>query len=145
MRNILIAIAALLALACSQAQADTPNIEPGMWEHTNVTTFEGGAMGEQEETSTEQECITQEEIDDRDFFAELDGVEECTITDQNVSSSGMSYSMSCEHESGMSVEMDANMSFHGTTMSGEMHGKLVTPMGEMSMKVISEGERIGDC
>ncbi|MDQ2070073.1 DUF3617 domain-containing protein [Natronospira bacteriovora] len=136
-------LASLLALPLTLL-ADTPNVEPGLWEHTSVTRISGAPMEIPEQEYTQQECLTQEELDEPDFFIqEGDG---CDFYDQEISSSGMSYTMICsDHEIGTSVRMDASLSFFGDRMEGVMEGEMDSPMGQLTMIVEMSGERIGDC
>ncbi|MCP1727840.1 hypothetical protein J2T60_001840 [Natronospira proteinivora] len=142
-----VCLTTLLALALSlpmAALAEQPNLEAGLWSFTNTTTMEGGPMEIPEEENTYQECVTEEDLADPDFL--LEDMDNCEVSNLDLSSGGMSYSMVCEEpEVGMTVTMDSEASFMGETMSGTMDGKMEGPMGEMTLHVVTEGERIDDC
>ncbi|QOC22514.1 DUF3617 family protein [Wenzhouxiangella sp. AB-CW3] len=141
MRLKVIATATLLLFGLS-AVAETPNIEPGMWEYHNKMTFQSDVpIPDQEHTN--QECVTLEDIERGDAF--LEDVEECDITNQEIRSDGMDYSMSCHGPDGTEMTMDASMQFYGDRTTGTIHGEMDTPMGPMQMTIELTGERIGDC
>lgn len=131
----------LLGLALS-AQAETPNIEPGMWEYNNKMSFQSDfPIPDQEHTS--EECVTLDDIERGDAF--LDDVDECEITRKEMRRDGMDYAMVCHNPDGTEMTMDAKMQFNGETASGLINGQMQTPMGDMSMQIEMQGRRIGDC
>ena len=134
------AIAALCASVALSAAADTPNIEPGEWENTSTVTFTSEfPIPDQSDTSTS--CITEEDINNGDFMEDMEG---CTITERDMRSDGMDYSMECD-SGGMAMTMTATMEFNGDTMEGTVEGDMESPMGPMEMTVTLDGRRIGDC
>jgi hypothetical protein len=141
MRLKVIAAAGLLAVGAS-ALAETPNLEPGMWEYHNKMSFQSDfPIPDQEHTN--QECVTLEDIERGDAF--LEDVEECDITRQDIRSDGMDYSMVCRGPDGTEMTMTATMHFHGDTANGTITGQMETPMGPMQMTIEMNGRRIGDC
>lgn len=131
----------LLGLALS-AQAETPNIEPGMWEYKNKMIFQSDfPIPDQEHTS--EECVTLDDIERGDAF--LDDVDECEITRKEMRQDGMDYAMVCRNPDGTEMTMDAKMQFNGDTASGLINGQMQTQMGDMSMQIEMQGRRIGDC
>ncbi|HSP00620.1 MAG TPA: DUF3617 domain-containing protein [Thioalkalivibrio sp.] len=135
------ALVALLAgLISLPALAVEPNIEPGQWEYTNVTTFEGVPMPDQ--THSAQECVTAEDIKKGEAF--LEEAEECQVTNMDMRRDGMTYTMVCTQQ-GMEMHMDADMRFGGDTVNGTMRTRMDTPMGPMNMNMKIQGRRIGDC
>ena len=136
-----IAAASLLILGTSVV-AETPNLEPGMWEYHNKMSFQSDfPIPDQEHTN--QECVTLEDIERGDAF--LDDAEECEITRQDMRSDGMDYSMTCRGPDGTEMTMDATMQFDGDTATGTITGEMETPMGPMQMSIDMTGRRIGDC
>ena len=86
------AVAALAAFPMV-AQAETPNVTPGEWEFVSVTSVSGD-MQIPDQTETERQCITQEELEGADFgFIEEE--EGCELLNQDMSADGLSYSMVC--------------------------------------------------
>ena len=141
MRLRVITAAALMALGTS-AIAETPNLEPGMWEYHNKMSFQSDfPIPDQEHTN--QECVTLEDIERGDAF--LEDVEECEIAHQDIRSDGMDYSMVCRGPDGTEMTMDATMHFHGDSANGTITGQMETPMGPMEMSIEMTGQRIGDC
>ena len=134
------AIAALFVVPLTALAAE-PNLQPGEWEFTATTTFPGTPMPEQKETT--RECVTAEDLKDGLTF-EVD-VEECDVTEMDIREDGMNYSMTCHHEDGMDMVMDAEMRFLGDRVEGTMDARMTTPMGPMHMRIELEGRRIGDC
>ncbi len=134
------AIAALLAIPVA-ALAVQPNIQPGEWEMSTITSFPGTPMPEQREST--RECVTSEDVQQGLAF-EVD-VEECELTDMDVRDDGMTYTMTCQHEDGMDMVMNAEMQFLGDRVEGTMDAQMVTPMGPMEMSVHLKGQRVGDC
>lgn len=126
------------------ALADTPNVEPGLWEYTATTAIEGGPISLPPNENVYRQCLTQEDLQEPDFL--MSDMDECQISDLQVGRDGMSYNMVCtETESGSSVAMQAEASFLGDRMTGTMNGEMETPMGVMTMVVSQEGRRISDC
>ena len=130
----------LFALAMP-ALAERPDLEPGMWQTTSTVSFEG-EMDIPDETETETECLTEEDLSEAEFFMDDD---ECTVEDRELSSSGLSGRMICDYGGEASAELDIEMHFSGDRMDGRISGVLSTPMGELQMLSEMEGERIGDC
>ncbi|MBZ2188722.1 DUF3617 domain-containing protein [Alcanivorax sp. JB21] len=132
----------LLALSATSS-AETPNVQPGEWEYTNVTRISTGGQTMPSQRDSHRECVTQEDITNKELFSEDMG--ECEITDKTISRSGMRYSMRCTAEEGMHSTMDASMKFMGNRVEGTVDGKMMTPMGEMTVQTTVEGKRLGDC
>ena len=76
------AVAALAAFPMV-AQAETPNVTPGEWEFVSVTSVSGD-MQIPDQTETERQCITQEELEGADFgfIEEEEGCEESDIDEE---------------------------------------------------------------
>jgi len=134
---------AFMALSFA-AYSDTPNIQAGLWETTSTTKIEGAPMEIPEEEITEQQCLHPDDLKEADFL--LKDMDDCEVSNLDISSSGMSYSMVCsDDQSGIGVEMDSEVQFMGDRMSGVMNGKMDSPMGELTMTVTHSAKRIGDC
>lgn len=135
------AVAALLAFPMV-AQAETPNLTPGEWEFVSVTSMSGD-MQIPDQTETERQCITQEELDGAEFgFIEEE--EGCDLLNQDMDADGLSYSMVCRAEGGEAT-IDGEMRFMGEQIEGSVDIFTQSPMGELTMNTVIEGERIGDC
>src|SRR5690554_3593703 len=119
----LITATLFLGLAAS-AVAETPNIEPGLWEYSNKMSFSGDIPIPDQEQTTE-ECLTSEDIAEGEAF--LDDVEECDITRKDLRRDGMNYVMTCNQAEGMQMTMEANMQFNGDSANGTITGNMETP------------------
>jgi hypothetical protein len=124
--------------------ADKPNVEPGLWQYTSTTTIEGAPVPIPEEVTTHRECVTEADLKEEDFL--LEKGDECDFYELDVRESGMSYKMICsDFESGTSINLDTEMSFHGDRMQGTITGTMDSPMGMLDMHIDVEAERLGDC
>jgi hypothetical protein len=137
------AAAATLALALSlTAGAEQPNIEPGEWQYTNVTTFEG-AMQLPEQRQVERECITPEQLAEGNAFL-ADTPDECQISNLSMTRDQMSYDIACR-EPDSEMNMNLQLQFMGNRVTGKVNGTIDNPAGEILMNVTIEGERLGEC
>jgi hypothetical protein len=137
------AAAALIAgLSVSSALAETPNINPGMWEYNSTISFQS-EFPIPDQTDTTRECVTEEDIREGDAF--IEEMEGCEMTRQDLRRDGMDYVMECSAPDGTAVTMRATMDFNGDSASGTITGDMETPMGPMTMNIRLEGRRVGDC
>ncbi|MFO8004616.1 DUF3617 domain-containing protein [Thioalkalivibrio sp.] len=134
-------IAAFLAISVTATAAE-PNIQPGEWEMTSIATFPGTPMPEQRDSS--RECVTSEDLEGLVFDLDLQE-EACELTHMDITAERMTYSMTCQHDDGMAMTMDAEMHFLGDRTEGVMDAQMTTPMGPMQMRIELEGQRLGDC
>lgn len=138
-RNIVVTAALTLPVA---ALAATPNVTPGEWEFVSVTSMDGD-MQIPDQTETERQCITQEELEGAEFgFIEEE--EGCELLNQDMNADGLEYSMVCRAEGGEAT-IDGEMRFMGEKIEGTVDIFTQSPMGELTMNTVIEGERIGNC
>lgn len=135
------AVAAFLAFPMV-AQAETPNVTPGEWEFVSVTSMSGD-MQIPDQTETERQCITQEELDSAEFGF-IEEQEGCELLSQDMNADGLSYSMVCRADGGEAT-IDGEMRFMGEQIEGNVDIFTQSPMGELTMNTVIEGERIGNC
>lgn len=140
--HLMIATAATFTLATTAVAQETPNIQPGMWKYDNTISVDA-EYPFPEQTHSNEECVTIEDVERGDAF--LEDVEECEILDSNITSDRMTYTMRCQSADGMDMTMEADMEFHGDSAAGTITGDMQSPMGPMSMRIEMEGTRIGDC
>ncbi|TVP49279.1 MAG: DUF3617 family protein [Halomonas sp.] len=139
LRNM--AVAAVVAFPMV-ALAETPNVTAGEWEFVSTTSI-SGEMEIPDQTETERQCITQEELDSAEFgFIEEE--EGCELLDQTMTEDGLSYSMVCRAEGGEAT-IDGEMRFMGERIEGNVDIHTQSPMGELSMNTVIEGEYLGEC
>ncbi|RUR36059.1 DUF3617 domain-containing protein [Vreelandella populi] len=139
LRNM--AVAAVLAFPMV-ALAETPNVTPGEWEFVSVTSISGD-MDIPDQTETERQCITQDELEGAEFgFIEEE--EGCELLNQAMNADGLSYSMVCRAEGGEAT-IDGEMSFMGEQIDGSVDILTQSPMGELAMNTSIKGERVGEC
>ena len=138
-RIFLATVALTLPLA---AQAESPNVTPGEWEFVSVTEVTAD-VDIPDQTNTERQCISQEELDSADFgFIEEE--EGCELLDQSMNANGLSYSMICRADGGEAT-IEGEMRFMGEQIEGDVDIVTESPMGAMTMNTRIEGERLGDC
>ncbi|WP_252109122.1 MULTISPECIES: DUF3617 family protein [unclassified Halomonas] len=135
------AVAAALALPMT-ALAEAPNVTPGEWEFVSVTSVSGD-MDIPDQTETERQCITQEELDSAEFGL-IEEEQGCELLSQEMNADGLSYSMACSADGGQAT-IDGEMSFMGEQIDGTVTILTESPMGALTMDTTIEGERVGDC
>lgn len=134
-------IAAAMTLPLT-AVAEDPNIQPGMWKYDNTVSVQADFPFPDQNHSNE-ECVTIEDVERGDAF--LDDVDECEVTEKEITRDHMTYAMVCNTGDGMTMTMNADMKFMGDRVSGTITGQMESPMGPMNMRIEMQGERIGDC
>ena len=136
-RNLLIG----LLLLAAPAAAETPDLQPGLWAHHSTVTIEG-PMNLPPQTSHNQECLTQQKLDNG--IDALNIPESCTISRADIKRSRVDYAASCTIQ-GVTTLFEGYATFHGTRLEGKMSSSMETPLGTMLMKTDYKAERIGDC
>ncbi|MFU8838900.1 MAG: DUF3617 domain-containing protein [Thiohalomonadaceae bacterium] len=132
-----VASALLLAMVIP-AQASNA-IKTGLWESTITTEVEGMPFSPPPITTTD--CITKE-----DLTPSMDMPEQnCDVMEHQVKGSEVSWRLRCSHE-GMVTTGQGQIRYSGDSYKGEMTMSIAGgPMGEMKMKQILTGKRLGDC
>lgn len=139
MKMLTAAVALALPLA---AQAETPDIKPGEWEFVSVTSIKGD-VEMPDQTNTERQCITEEDLESADFgFIEEE--EGCELLSQDVSADGLEYHMSCTADGG-DADIKGSMSFMGEQVEGDVDIDTDSPMGKMTMSTQIDGTYQGAC
>ncbi|WP_328732107.1 DUF3617 domain-containing protein [Vreelandella azerica] len=111
-RIFLAAAALTLPLA---AQAESPNVTPGEWEFVSVTEVIAD-VDIPDQTNTERQCISQEELDSADFgFIEEE--QDCELLDQTMNADGLTYSMICRADGGEAT-IEGENALYGRTDRG---------------------------
>ncbi|SEQ21795.1 Protein of unknown function [Ectothiorhodospira magna] len=134
-------MAVMIFLLASPATAADLDIQPGDWEFTNVTRILGDSPFP-EQTTTNRQCITAEDVARGPDFMELS--ENCQMSNLQISAAAMSYDMVCK-ENDMEIHMQAEMRFQGNRLSGLVDAELEGPMGKMPMRTEITARRMGDC
>lgn len=138
--RIIIAVVAIgLPLAVVAVE---PNIQPGEWEYRNTMSFDADT-GIPDQTHEHRSCITVDDLREGDAFLEDTG--DCTVSNMDMSSSGMTYTMECSGADGVEMTMNADMRFMGDRAQGTMYSEMSSGMGVMTMQIDIEGRRVGDC
>lgn len=133
----------LVAVALSTpSAAQDLDIDPGQWETSTTISIKSEQFSMPPRTNTQQDCITPERI--REGFSFLEENEDCDVTDRDVRSDGMNYTMVCPNPGG-TMTMNFDMEFNGDSMSGRITGQFESQMGAMEMNGEVTGSRIGDC
>ncbi|HAO24005.1 MULTISPECIES: DUF3617 family protein [unclassified Methylophaga] len=133
-------IASLFSISAT-ALAETPNLQPGLWEYTSTTTMEG-PMNFPPQTASNQECLTQAQLDKGQDVINMP--EECDITQSDIKRDRVDYAASCNMD-GMTTIFKGYANFKGNRIEGKMTSEMNTPIGPVNMKTDYSGERIGEC
>ena len=131
-------ITAALALP---ALAETPNLKPGLWSYKSTSTMEG-PMNVPPQTSNNQECLTQSQLDKG--INVLNIPKSCDVTQTDITRERVDFAANCNVE-GMTTVFKGYATFHGTHLEGKMTSEMNTPIGPMIMKTDYKAERVGDC
>ena len=140
MRIIIPALTAMLLMANS-AKAETPNLQPGLWANTNVTTIEG-AVSVPQQTTNNQECLTQKQLDKGVDMLNIP--EQCSLSQVDISRDQADFAATC-NMAGMTSVYQGHTDFNGNSLKGSMRSETDTPMGVMLMTMAFTAERVGDC
>ncbi len=125
------------------AQAQTPDIQPGLWEYETRMNVEAAfPFPEQNDTTTD--CVTEDDVNEADTFMGDMDVEECDVTREDMRRDGASYEMVCQAD-GMTMDMTMELKFMGDRSEGLIISQAETPMGPMKSTIEMSGRRIGDC
>lgn len=128
------------ANANAQTQAQTLNLNPGLWEYTNELRFSEDA---EPETQVFESCVTRQDLDSGQFMQQ--DIDACEMVEQRFSPNQMVYSMACQGPEGTTLDIEANVELNGDRAQGVINNTVVTPMGEMGMVVNLTARRIGPC
>lgn len=126
----------------AEPDVEPANLEPGQWEFASHTTVEGD-MQIPDQNDTQQQCLTQEEIDEASIIM-VDERDECELVEMDSRADGMTYRMECQGE-GADATISGEMHFSGDRAEGTMLVESMTPAGELVMNTRIEGRRVGDC
>ncbi|MDO8827543.1 DUF3617 family protein [Methylophaga sp.] len=132
---------ASVVLFSTQALAETPNLQPGLWAYTSNTSIEG-PMNMPPQKNSNQECLTQAKLDQG--IDVLNIPKSCNVTQADIKRDRVDYAASCNME-GITTLFKGYATFHGNSLKGKMSSDMNTPLGPMTMKTDYQGERIGDC
>ncbi|WP_082829651.1 DUF3617 family protein [Ectothiorhodospira sp. BSL-9] len=136
------AVAAMTLMMPLSALANQPNLQPGEWEFTSISSTMGHEAPE-EDAHTERGCITEEDIADGASFLIAD--QGCDITDMESTHANLAYSMICEQDGGDVVEMRATFEFMGDRLTGRVTSYMDTSIGKIPMHTEVKGQRLGEC
>lgn len=129
-----------LALA-TPVLADTPNLAPGLWAYTNVTSI-SGPVSVSPQTTNNQECLKQKDLDKGVDMLNIP--QSCTITQADIHRDNTQFAAVC-NMSGMKSLYQGHANFHGDHLDGMMNSETDTPLGKMLMNMEFTAKRVGDC
>lgn len=145
----LLSIPVLLVLSCVAAgQNERPTVLPGLWE-TTVTSHMSGqglppAIANMPHTSKFRSCVTQQDIEDSFAQTQQRPGDNCTRSNQHMTSSGFSTDFACANSKTtghVDVVFDSDSSAH-ITMHMESQGGPITVQADST----STSKRLGaDC
>lgn len=130
-----------ILLLSSAVLAETPNLQPGLWQYTSSMTVEG-PMNLPPQTHSNQECLTQNKLDKG--IGVLNIPQSCTVTQADIKRDRVDYAANCNME-GVKTVFKGYATFHGNRLDGKMSSDMDTPLGPMTMKTDYQGARISDC
>ena len=127
------------------AQAESFNINPGMWETTYESKVTGGPpqMGAmlQQAPEVERECIKDSNYD----FSPDDMDKSCNFEPTKHSDKKLTWKMSCKDQNG-NTNGHGEVVFNGDTISGWSEMKVDNgTMGVMNIRDTFQGKRVGAC
>lgn len=141
-RPLLVAVVCIALPLAALAQEQTPNLEPGQWKFTSVSSVEGN-LPIPEQTEQYQECLTQQKIDEGTVGA-LDDDENCSVIEKNATQDGLQFRLSCQ-QGDASATIEGDMRYAGDRLDGDMRVESSTAAGNIVMNTTIEGQRLGDC
>ncbi|MFW6021064.1 MAG: DUF3617 domain-containing protein, partial [Guyparkeria sp.] len=99
-------IATLVALPLVAGADERPNIEPGLWEYTNTTKTQG-EMSMPEQTDTQEECVTEKDIEEGfEKGLQIAEDDDCEVRDRSMSADQATYTLICRDPEGTAMEME---------------------------------------
>ncbi len=137
-RLSLLALFSVLGSASTQAQSI--NLNPGLWEYTNELTF---IEGSEPRVQVFEDCVTAEDLENSGFM--MQDIDACEVVEQEILFDRMTYVMNCLGPEGTTLAIDARIEFDGDSATGVINNSVVTPLGEMDMVVNLSAKRLGDC
>lgn len=112
------------------------DFEPGEYEITSTMEMPGMTMPPQ----TITQCLTQDEP----VPSESMGESGCEISDMKTDGDTITWTMECSQQ-GQKVTTEGEMTYSGDTFEGVMTTKMGPQAGNMTLKTLISGKRIGSC
>lgn len=140
-RNLLIAFTLTTVMLSSTASGETPDLKPGLWVYTHNSKIEG-PMSIAPQTSENQQCVTQADLDKGIDVLEIP--KNCKLTRVDIQRKRADYAAICDMQ-GMQSRFSGFATFNGERMQGQMNSEMDTPLGKMTMKMDYKAHRQGDC
>lgn len=122
-------------------QAETPNLNPGLWSHKSVTTIKG-PIEIAPQNHTHEQCVTQADLEQG--LEALDIPENCNVTHADLRRDRVDYAANCNMQ-GSTTEFEGHATFDGDQMQGQLASEMQTPIGVMIMQIDYQAERVGEC
>lgn len=133
-------LAIFVVLVSTSSQAQSINLNPGLWEYTNELTF---VEGSEPRVQVFENCVTAEDLENSGFM--MQDIDACEVVEQEILFDRMTYVMNCLGPEGTTLAIDARIEFDGDRATGVINNSVQTPLGEMDMVVNLSAERLGDC
>ena len=135
-----LAASALLLAVPSPSRAEQHTMRPGQYEMKTEVKMEG--IDQAMPPSTTTRCYTEADIKDTKKMTEGGPNRDCSTSDVKTTSTGMSWTMSCENGTKGSGVMTYQADGFEIAMDMQMPGG---PGGTMKMKTKTTAHRTGDC
>ena len=125
------------ALALTPLFAAEPNFKEGSWYINSTTEMTGMPMGDSSMPFESVECLTR---DNMIPSQQSDSQQQCTISDEKITASSVSWSIQCPTANGT-----GSIRYNGDSFDGKTEMQIVTPMGEINMVTTMHGQYQGPC
>ena len=135
-RDLLLVIATAFT---PMAQAQAPNMQPGLWE----VTFRVEVPGRPAEMNTMRQCLTAEQIKQAASATPTAPQGDCTVSDYKATADGASWKFDCKGENPMSGS--GSIAWQGASYSGAT--RVVTRENDRPTVINQSysGVRVGEC
>ena len=134
-----IAVVTLLSLNLSNAYAELPDIEEGLWEVSTESSVVGMPM--EIPTMTVEECFTKESMNPEKLMQQSG----CQMNNLDIQATQASWDVSCQQE-GMTMQGNGSLKFQKKSFSGVFNLRMSgSPSGDMNMKTKLTGRYLGVC
>ena len=132
-------------LTSSVGAKETPKIRDGQWETT--ITMEMSNMPAAIPPITQTHCVRNEDLAKNIMMPPGPSAEHCKILQQKATATRIEWEITCaDIEGSPNMRGKGEMSFKQESYEGKMTMSITYPgQGEMEMKYIMRGKRLGDC
>ena len=132
----LVSFLLLPTLGAFALHASGPDLKEGSWHITSTSEITGMPMGDSTMPSESVQCLTRDNM----VPSSNEAPEACTISDEVVTASSVSWTIACPNATG-----SGSVRYHHDRFEGETKMEMMTPMGAINVTTTMEGEYLGPC